>query len=168
MSTDSSTHSQQETILFDSREHCRSLVLELLQRAKRQICFFGPMLDAVLLDDPSIIELLSDFVRSNDKTRIKLLIHSSQKNVANGHRLLHLAQKLTSSIKIHTTSKQFQDLTTLFLLVDDKAYLYCPHSERYQGRMSLDNMAEARQLQQNFDMMWQQSVPDVSLRRLHL
>lgn len=169
MNTNNSAyHSERESILFDSREQCLFYTLELLQLARRQICFFGPILDPVLLDEPDIIDVLTRFSRAHDKARIKLLIHNSQKNAANGHRLITLAQKLTSSIEIRLTSKPYQSLTQLYLLADDSAYLYCPHHTRYQGRASFNDIAETRQLQQSFDIMWQHGTPDSTLRRLHI
>jgi hypothetical protein len=153
---------------FDSREQYLALASDLIRTAKRQCCFFAPTLDVVLLDNASVIESLSSPARSSEKARIRLLIHDSQPSVARGHRLLSLAQKLSSSIAIHKTAAQHREANQLFLIVDDRAHLYCPHHSLYQGRKNDNDAAETRQLQQVFDTMWEQSSIDSSLRRLHI
>jgi hypothetical protein len=155
-------------IQFDSREQARELTLSLVQQAKRQVCFFGASLDPVLFDNINFVANLSEFVRRSDRTVAKFVVHDTQQNAANGHRLLPLAQQLTSSILIRTSCQQHQDLKPYFMLVDDKAYLYGQYASRYQGRVHFDDMAETRQLQQLFNTIWDQSHSDVQSRRLHL
>jgi hypothetical protein len=155
-------------IQFDSRDQARDLALSLVQQANRQVCFFGANLDPVLFDNLEFVTSLSKFARLSDRTVAKFVVHDTQQNAANGHRLLPLAQQLTSSIFIKTSCQQHQDLQQYFMLVDDKAYLYGQYATRYQGRVHFDDMAETRQLQQLFNTIWDQSHSDVHSRRLDL
>ncbi|RKZ87929.1 MAG: hypothetical protein DRQ39_03330 [Gammaproteobacteria bacterium] len=167
--TDSfSTDNSNQVIHFDSREHVRELALELAQQARREICFFGNTIDHVLFDDVSFIDCLSEFARRNNKTAVKFLIHSSQTNIQTGHRIIPLAQRLTSSIDIRTTAKQHQNLVQMFMLVDTNGYLYCQNYQRYQGRACFYDPAQVRSLKHTFDDMWNHSLLDSSMRRLHL
>ncbi len=168
MTTTTSSDKPKQTIQFDSREHYKSLGVELLQKAKKQICFFGKSIDNTLFDDPNVVSYLSDFARRSDKTRILFAIHSSQENVASGHQLLPLAQKLTSSIKINIVSRKHQELTQSFLIIDDDCYLSCQSTNRYEGKAGLNVPAEVRDFQRKFDTIWEQSTPDISLRRLNI
>jgi hypothetical protein len=154
--------------LFDSREQARELALSLVQQAKRQVCFFGSSLDTVLFDNLEFVESLSLFARRSHRAVAKFIVHDTQQNTANGHRLLPLAQQLTSSIFIRTSCQQHRDLKQYFMLVDNKAYLYGQYSTRYNGRAHFDDMAETRQLQQLFNTIWDQGQPDVQSRRLQL
>lgn len=168
MAITTSTDKQKQTILFDSREHYKSLGIELLRRAKKQICFFGKNIDSTLFDDPEVLAYLSEFARRSDKTQILFAIHSSQQNISSGHRLLPLAQKLTSSIKINAVSRKHQELTQMFLIIDDDCYLSCQSDNRYQGKVGLNVPADVRPFQQKFDTIWEHSTPDISLRRLNI
>ena len=163
-----STDNSNQLIHFDSREHVRALALELAQQARREICFFGNTIDPVLFDDVSFIDCLSEFSRRHQKTSVKFLVHSSQTNIQNGHRVIPLAQRLTSSIHIRTTAKQHQDLVQMFMLVDTNGYLYCQNYQRYQGRVCFYDPAQVRSLKHTFDDMWNHSSVDSSMRRLHL
>jgi hypothetical protein len=155
-------------ITFDSRDQAALLTAELIEAARQEICFFGPNIDPVLLDNDAVISKLSEFARRSQRTRCRLLVHDTQRNVIDSHRLLPLAQRLTSHIQIHTTHPKHQDQRTLFLVIDRQTYLYCPHAERYQGRVSLQPNAFARELQQQFDELWSHSRPDINTRRLHI
>jgi hypothetical protein len=153
---------------FNSRDQAALLAAELIESARQEICFFGPNIDPVLLDNDAVISQISEFARRSQRTRLRFLVHDTQRNVLDSHRLLPLAQRLTSHIQIHTTHPKHQDQRTLFLLIDGKGYLYCPNAERYQGRAESQPAAFARELQQQFDELWNHSRPDTNTRRLHL
>ena len=163
-----STDNSNQLIRIDNREQVRTLALELAQQARREICFFGNTIDPVLFDDDSFIDCLSEFARRNDKTMVKFLVHSTRTNIQNGHRVIPLAQRLTSSITIRTTAKQHHDLVQMFMLVDTNSYLYCQNYQRYQGRACFYDPAQVRSLKHTFDDMWNHGSVDGSMRRLHL
>ncbi len=167
MTSDKANHAPTVTH-FDSRDQARELALSLVQHATRQVCFFGANLDPILFDNNAFVTSLSEFIRRSDRTMAKFVVHDTQQNTAHGHRLLPLAQQLTSSIFIRTSSPEHHELKQYFMLVDDKAYLYGQYSTRYQGRVHFDDMAETRQLQRLFDTIWEHGHPDVHSRRLHL
>lgn len=167
MTTDTANHAH-TVIQFDSREQARELAVSLIQQAKRQVCFFGSSLDPVLFDNLEFVDSLSRFARRSHRVAAKFIVHDTRQNTANGHRLLPLAQQLTSSIFIRTSGEKHRDLKQYFMLVDNKAYLYGQYSTRYNGRAYVDDMAEARQLQQHFNTIWDQGQPDVHSRRLQL
>jgi len=155
-------------IAFDSRDHAEQLALELIQQARQEICFFGPLIDPVLLDNDSVIEHLSEFSRRSARSKIRIVVFDTRKNIAQSHRLIPLAQRLTSKIEIHIANTKHQQLRNLFMLIDNHAYLYCPNAERYQGRVAKYAPATVRDMQQNFDEIWNQSKQDNNTRRLHL
>jgi hypothetical protein len=153
---------------FDSRDQAASFAEQLIDSARQEICFFGPIIDPVLLDNDAVISKISEFARRSQRTRLRLVVHDTQKNVLDSHRLLPLAQRLTSHIQIHLSHPKYQDQRSLFLLVDQQAYLYCPNGERYQGRADLQPSAYARELQKQFEEFWSHSRPDTNSRRLHI
>lgn len=166
--TDSLSTETNQVIHFDGREQATDLALQLVQQARREICFFGANIDAVLFDNTDILDCLSEFARRSDRTSIKFVIHSTQKNIQNSHGILPLAQRLTSSIQIHTTDRQHHDLNQMFLLIDDDAYLYCQHNDVYAGRACLNDRQEVRALKQTFAGIWDHSVNDINTRRLNI
>ncbi len=166
--TDTLSSDTDKTIHFASREQATDLALQLVQQARREICFFGPHIDDVLFDHVEILDCISEFARSSERKQIKFVVHSTQKNVQSSHGILPLVQRLTSSIHIHTTAQQHHDLSQMFLIIDDDAYLYCKNHEIYSGRASLNDRQEVRALKQTFSEIWNHSVNDINTRRLHI
>lgn len=153
-------------IQFDSRSEAQSLALQLCQQATREICFFGNNIDPILFDNPAFIEAISEFARRNKHTQVKFVVHDTRQNTAEGHRLISLAQRLTSHIHIRNTAEKQQDLTQIFMLVDQNAYLYCPNYVRHQGRASFDAPIDVRNFKKTFDDLWDRSTVDSNIRRL--
>ncbi|MDH5357941.1 MAG: hypothetical protein OEY48_05250 [Gammaproteobacteria bacterium] len=168
MTDQSSTEQSDQIIRFDSRGEAKSLALQLAQQARREICFFGNSLDPVMFDNTEFIDCISEFARRNQKTSVKFAVHSTQQNVVDGHRLIALAQRLTSAFHIHKTAVQHQDLPEMFLLVDDHAYLHCLNYQRHEGRASFNSPLEVRSMKQKFNDIWNHSTADISTRRLHI
>jgi len=155
-------------IFFDSRDHAAQLALELIKHAHQEICFFGPLIDPVLFDNELVIAQLSKFCRRSPRSKVRFVVCDTHKNVTQSHRLILLAQRLTSKIDIHIASKKHQTLRSMFMLVDSNAYLYCPNAERYHGRAELAAPAEVRDRQQLFDEIWSHSKQDINTRRLNI
>ena len=153
---------------FDGREQARDLTLSLVQQAKKRICFFGTTLDSVLFNHADCLEAISTFARRTPRTKAQFIVHNTKQALSQGHGLIGLSQKLTSSIAIEVTDPQHRQLTQYFLLIDDMAYLFGQHVTRYHGRVSFDDVSETRQLQQLFEQIWAHGHPDLLTRRLAL
>jgi len=158
-----------DTLLsFDSREQAAQLTAELVDLAQHEICFFGPSIDPVLFDNEIIIDKLSEFARRSARTKIRFVVFDTRKNIVQRHRLLPLVQRLTSKIEVHIASRKHQELRTMYMLVDTKAYLYCPNAERYMGRVEMHAPATVRDMQKDFEEIWTHSKQDINTRRLHI
>lgn len=153
---------------IDGRQQAMTACLHLVQQARREICFFAPSLDKHLLDNEDVIAAISVFARNSRYSKVRLLVHSTYEAISRSHRLLMLAQRLSSHIEVHECSREDQDHVYLCLLVDDDAILYCNDPLRYQGYLVEADRAQNRQLRQQFDAMWTRSHPDPQSRRLHI
>lgn len=154
--------------IIDGRQQAVAAGNALLKNAKREICFFAPSLDKHLLDNDDALATISAFARDSRFSKVRLLVHSSRDAVSQSHRLLPLAQRLSSHINIHECAREDQDQLYLCLLVDDNATLYCSDPLRYQGYLAEADRAQNLQLRQQFDALWARSHPDPQSRRLHI
>ena len=154
--------------VIDGRQQAVAACLELLEQAKREISFFAPSLDRHLFDNEAALAVISAFARDSRFSKVRLLMHSSRDAISQSHRLLPLAQRLSSHIAVHECAKEDQDQLYLCLLVDDNAALYCSDPLRYQGYIAKTDRAQNLQLRQQFDAMWARSHPDPQSRRLHI
>ena len=168
MNDSSYPQSKSERLRFEGRDEAKAIALLMAQQAKQQICILGRDIDHALFGDKEFIDCLSELARRSPATKIRILVHDTRLNQQNGHRIIALAQHLTSSIHIHNTAKQHRDMQITQFLVDDFSYLSCPRATQYDGYANLYDRLEVRQLQQKFDELWQQSTPDITVRRLEL
>jgi len=168
MNESSNPHSKSERLRFEGRDEAQAIAPVMAQQAKQQISILGRDINQALFANQEFIDCISDLAGRSPTTQIRIFVHDTRLNQQNGHRLIPLAQHLTSSIHIHNTTKQHRDLATTQLLVDDFAYLTYPRATQYIGYTNLHDRLEVRQLQQKFDQLWQQSSPDITVRRLDL
>jgi len=155
-------------IRFEGRDEAIPLALSLAQRAKRQICIIGPNIDATLFDTAEFVESLKQLVLSSPRAEIKIIAQATKINVQRGHRVIPLAQHLTSSIHVRKPDSQHSDIQNLLLLVDDFAYLKCPRATYYEGTACFYDRLEVQKLQTRFDNIWNHGTVDLTIRRLHL
>jgi len=157
-----------QIIAFDGKHEAAAAALELVESAKREICFLGSELDVVLLDNPAIINCIKQLCIRSHRTQIRLLVDETQSSVINSHRLLPVIAKLTSSISVHILSDKHQRPKNLLMLADHSGYLRCLNNQRYLGQANLHDPLTVRELKQQFEEYWNQSSADVTTRRLHL
>jgi len=168
MTNSSYPQSKSEHLRFEGRDEAKALVLEMAQQAKHQICILGREIDHALFNQQAFIDCVSALARRSPRTEVRILVHDTINNVQNDHHLIPLAQHLSSSIHIHNTAAQHHDLQKTLLLVDDFAYLSCPRATQYEGSACLYDRMTVRELQHEFNELWQQSSPDVTIRRLQI
>ena len=155
-----------ERIRFDGREEATALVIELAQQAKHRICILGRNIDHVLFDNEEFIKCASRLARRSPRSEIKIIAQNTKANMQQGHRLIELAQQLSTAIHIRNPEKQQQTIQQTLFLVDDFAYLMCPRSTQYNGFANQYDRLEVRELTMQFNDLWQHSKADRSVRRL--
>lgn len=153
--------------VIDNRQQAVAACLQLIQQARREICFLAPGLDKHLLDNEEAITALSAFARDSRFSKVRILVHSTRDAISHSHQLLPLAQRLSSHISVHECAREDQDQLHLCLLVDDNAILFCSDPLRYHGYIAEDR-AQHQQLKQQFETLWARSHPDPQSRRLHI
>ncbi len=155
-------------IPFSGREEAKSLVQTMAEQAKIQICIQGINIDPFLFDSVSFLDSVKRLVLRSRHTTVRILVHDTRINIQHDHRLIALAQQFSSSIFIHNSAKMHRDSQHTLLLVDDHAYLHCPRATQYEGTAHFYDRKAVRDWQHQFDLCWEHSEVDSSVRRLHL
>ncbi len=161
-------HDDTALIRFEGREQAIPLVLSLAQAAKRQICIMGPTLDAPLFDTLEFVACVKSLAISSPRAQIKIIASKTKVNVQRGHRIIPLAQHLTSSVHLRKPDSQHLNIENILILIDDFAYLKCPRASYYHGTACFHDRLEVQRLQAQFDNIWLHGTADMSIRRLHL
>lgn len=158
----------EDEIELHSAEEIREVALALARQATREIYIATHDLDAQLFSTETFIDALSAFARSHRMAQVHVLVWNSNHAVKNGHRLIPLAQRLTSSVRVHNPSTEFADVIEAFMVVDGIGYFRRPLADRYDGIASFKAPLIARDLRKQFLQMWERSTPDPQLRRLRI
>ena len=146
----------------------RQLALELVQQARSEIFIASYDFDSRIYSNEAFVEALSAFVRGHRNAHVHILVWKTHQAIKQGHRLIELAQRLSSSIKIHEPDHVHAEFIESYMVVDGTAYFRRPLADRFEGAGSLHAPLIARELKEQFRTMWERSTPSSEFRRLKI
>jgi hypothetical protein len=144
------------------------LAASLCGDAAREICILSPALDHEAFDNSALAEAVAALVRRSRQTRVRILIADARPLVARGHRLLQLARRLPSSVRIQTLAEHPQWKRETVVIRDRDGVLYKPGDSDHDGFYEPDSRASTRRHLELFEELWRHSVQDTELRSLSL
>lgn len=151
---------------LDGLEALREHSLRLIAQARRQLCLQTPDLEGPLYDHAEIEAAIKRLLLGHPRHQVRILINDSASAVRQGHRLVTLAQRLSSNLLIRRPPAD-QQPEGACLLVDDQALLRRTSSAP-AGFVRYGDRAAVKVQQQVFDRLWAISQPDQELRRMLL
>jgi predicted GNAT family N-acyltransferase/CheY-like chemotaxis protein len=154
-------------LVAEDRDQARDAIAGLLADARYELAIYTRDLDPLLFDTTAALEAIKRIALSGRHARIRVIVQDARKAVADGHRLIALAQRLPSVIAIRTPVDE-QDLqyAAAFLLNDRRGYLFRPLGNRPDGEGSTYAPGRHAQLTALFDQVWERSTPSEELRLL--
>ena len=155
-------------IEFSSAGENRQLALSLAQQATREILIASYDFDNRLYSNQEFVDALSAFVRGHRNAHVDIIVWHPSTAVKQGHRLIDLAQRLSSSIRIHEPDKVHAEFIESYMIVDGTAYFRRPLADRSDGIGSLHAPLISRELKEQFHAMWERSAPCSEFRRLRI
>ena len=160
---------ERRVVAVESREDAVSETLLLIEAAHHELCIYTRDLDPILLENEAALEALRRVAISGRGARIRILIQDPRTVVVHGHRLIALAQRLTSVFALRTPTED-NDLQypSAFLLNDASGYYFRTLATRFEGEAV--NYAPGRhaQLLEYFNQVWERSETSEDLRQLSL
>ena len=155
-------------LALENSQQAADHALALAQSAERSLLIITRDLDHALYDNEPFIDAISALARGHRMAQIRILLHDSNYVIKHGHRLLTLAQRITSKLEIRKPGREHQSFTEALLLADSRGYLRRPLADRYEGVVNYNAPARSRELSDTFEEIWTHAQPDPQLRRLHL
>jgi hypothetical protein len=151
-----------------SRDELRMISQHMVDQARQSLRIYTRDLDAALYDNEVFIETISKLARRSKYSFIHILLMDSDKAVKNGHRLIHLQQKLDSYIKIRKVDQQHKDYISAFMVADERGVIFRQFGDRYEAEVNYSDPSLAGNLSKLFTEVWEMSSLDPQLRRLHI
>lgn len=157
-----------QDVNVDSSEECRIATLSMARQAAREIDIVSRQLDPQIYDTQEFCDAVSKLALGSRRARVRVLVRNTDAVVKSGHRLVNIAQRLSSFIEIRVPAPEYEDYNSAFLVVDDAGLVYRTLSDRFEATVNFNNPRMAQDLRRQFDEMWQTATPDVNLRRAHI
>jgi hypothetical protein len=157
-----------EPVEVDTSDAVRAASLALIAQASRELVLMSRHLDAVLYDNAEFSSALRDFVLQHHRARVRVLVKEPDAARREGHRLVNLAQQLSSFIAIRVPSNEFHAFNAAFLVADGIGAVHRSMADRYEATVTFGDRQVAGDLLRHFDAMWDSAHGDPGLRRMHL
>lgn len=169
--TDEFTMDDFEEVFFvDTPLEHKDVATALICSARNTINIITHDFDPPVFDNNEIENCLIKFAKEHKNSRCRILIHDSNKAIQRGHRIIRLAQNLTSTLEIKKPSKEFEHEQQAFITVDNYGFLHRSIASQYNYRASAGykEPQKVKELNEYFEKIWEQSVPDPQVRRLYV
>ncbi|MBS0438174.1 MAG: GNAT family N-acetyltransferase [Proteobacteria bacterium] len=157
------------SVAVESREQALDETVRLIGAAKRELCIYTRALDPDLFENDAALEALKRVAISGRGASIRIIVQDPRAVATRGHRLLPLAQRLTSVFALRTPVED-NDLQypSAFIVNDTSGYYFRVLGNRFEGEAV--NYAPGRhaQLLDYFNQVWERSETSEDLRQLSL
>ena len=155
--------------VIDGIEQIGQASLLLAQQTSRVLLIRANTLRQQIYERPAFVEAVKQLAIRNSRTKIRILVSDIEPIKKNGHRLVELTQRLSSSIEIRVGAKDWAGDTRSFMLADECGYVLRPRWFDLHGcTVDFNNRYEAKKLGEFFQEVWDQSQADSNLRQLSL
>ena len=157
-------------VKIDTADAYRETVISMTQQAQHSIDIFTPDLESVIYNNIDIERAVLRLAKRHPDARIRILVQDSKKSVQDGHCLIRLAQRLTSSVFIHKPSREHKSETGAFVVVDQMGFIYraLAADRNYQAIFNFRSPRLAASQLEFFNEAWEHSTPDTQTRRIFL
>lgn len=149
---------------FHTPEQAQAHALALLQQAQSSICLYSPDLEHLLYNHSSVQDACTQLLLANPRNQLRILLRDVSRPIKNGHRLLNLAQRITSNLHIRKINPDLPSEDSAYLLVDRCSLLLRPKPETYSGYALYNDAGRVRGQQAQFNQAWDTSLLDPDLR----
>lgn len=152
---------------IESRDQALAETLGLIAAARREVYIYTRDLDPLLFDTEEVLDALKRVAISGRGAAIRVLIQDPQQPIRHGHRLIKLAQRLTSVFTLRTPT-QAEDLqyASAFVLNDSYGFYFRTLGTRFDGEVVTYAPGRHAQLLEYFKQVWERSETSEELRQL--
>jgi hypothetical protein len=121
------------TIEIDTSAAVSTACCALFSKAARDIVIMSRNLDPVVFDNAETSLALRNFLLGSRHARLRILVNDAESVARCGHRIVELAQRLSSFAKIRAPAAEFRNHNSAYVVVDTTALLYRGLANRYEA-----------------------------------
>jgi hypothetical protein len=155
-------------LVLNTLDDNRSVSSALVSQATHTLCIASRMLDPRLYNNSAFCDAVAKLASLSRYSRIRALVRDPEPLIKNGHCLVELSRRLSSSVEIRLYGPDHRAFNESFLVVDGIGYVHNELSDRYTATANFNDKTIADALTRKFQEMWDHSIDDPQLRRLHI
>jgi predicted GNAT family N-acyltransferase len=140
----------------------------MLRQAKRYLSILSLDLDHQIFDTPDFIDATKNLAMRSRFSRIRILLQDNTLVIQQGHRLVELAQRLSTAIEIRIPGEEYREHAENFMLVDDVGFLHRKQASNLLGSACYNDRYRVNRMLAVFNEAWEFGTPDRALARLYL
>jgi hypothetical protein len=157
-----------EPFRVESGADVRQASIALVAQSRRTVEILSRHLDPSVYDTVEFSDALRRFVLDSSRARVHIIVMDSKPILATGHRLVNLAQHLSSFVEIRKPDAKHARYNCAILLADRTGSVFRQLADRFHGVVNFGDRRVASDLGETFDEMWAHAEPDPNLRRLRI
>lgn len=157
-----------EDIDIDSSEHHRISAVTMATQCSTNIDIISRELDPHAYNTAEFVDAVKQMVLANRRARVRVMVFESQLIRQRGHRLLDLANNLSSFIEFRKPSPEYNQFNESLLVADKTGFILRLNAERFEGKVNFNDKRQSKVLLDKFEEMWGKAKPDPNLRQMHL
>jgi len=154
-------------IQLSSAKELSAAIIQATENTLRTIKIFTPDLVAEIYNNDEFRKQLLNFTRENRHAQIQILVDDITTALHNGHKLIGLAQQMSSIITIKDTPADFQGTNISFILFDQSEFIFKPDKT---SQIAIFSKCKNRsnKLHEFFTSAWDQAEQNSHTRRLRI
>lgn len=150
--------------LNDFQEHSA----KMLGDCRRKLQILSDTLDENIYGHTSLVDAISQLARSGHQVDIQILVRDFRPAIESGHKLLRLAQRLSSKIQLKKMTQQPQDTEMAFMICDMSGLVFQNDKTIYKGFANYKAAPEIKSLRDEFIYLWERAEVEKELLLLHI
>lgn len=157
-----------EEIRLESSDENRETAIQMINNCRRYLDIISRDLDPCIYDTSEMLDAIKKLALRSRFSRIRIIVMHPESLISSGHRIVDLSERLSSFIEIRTPAEHQASYNKAILLVDDNAYIQRMHADRFEGIANFNDRKTVSELDNEFELLWEQARPDPEFRHLML
>ncbi|MDP9141374.1 MAG: hypothetical protein M3O62_11360 [Pseudomonadota bacterium] len=132
---------------------------QLLPVARQRVAILSPELPASSYGDADVVELIKQFLLSNDRSQLRVLVESPDRTMKQAHRLVELGRQVSSRVEFRQLTDEQRGIDEELVIADEAAWMQRAPKLNLQTSLYLQASLNARLQLRRYDELWDRAVP---------
>lgn len=157
-----------ERLAVTTEAEARDGITALAAQARASLYIQSALLAPAIYATTAFTTAIADLARAHRWSQVRLLVSDADALINRGHRLITLAQRLSSYIEIRKLDPERPHDGSHCVIADDTGYAWFESNEQYRGFVDFADRAVSKRLSEQFMRDWENGLRLLDFKRLHI